>query len=110
MDIRRDKQQAALGLPHFPTTTIGSFPQTKEVRAALGQALPRWLASAVTLAERRLASSSCIALETRRRSIRVQEETGIDVLVRGECERNDMVEYFGEQLSGFTATTNGWVR
>ncbi|HEY6432487.1 MAG TPA: 5-methyltetrahydropteroyltriglutamate--homocysteine S-methyltransferase, partial [Acetobacteraceae bacterium] len=98
---RRTVQQRRLGLPLFPTTTIGSFPQTAEVRrarAALGRGelasdayertVERWIDEAV----------------------RWQEEIGLDVLVHGEFERNDMVKYFGEQLSGFAFTQHGWVQ
>ena len=99
--LRRLKQQAALKLPLFPTTTIGSFPQTMEVRS--------WRAAfkkgTITQAE----YDALIEKETEA-TIRFQEEAGIDVLVHGEFERNDMVEYFGEQLSGFAFTKNGWVQ
>ena len=99
--VRRDKQQTALGLPLFPTTTIGSFPQTKEVRAARADHKAG-----------KLSQDGYDAFLRRQveEAVRFQEEIGIDVLVHGEFERNDMVEYFGEQLSGFTATTNGWVQ
>ena len=99
--VRRDKQQTALGLPLFPTTTIGSFPQTKEVRAARADHKSG-----------KLSQDSYDAFLRRQveEAVHFQEEIGIDVLVHGEFERNDMVEYFGEQLSGFTATTNGWVQ
>ena len=99
--VRKIKQQAALKLPLFPTTTIGSFPQTTEVRS--------WRASfkkgTITQAE----YDALIEKETEA-TIRFQEDAGIDVLVHGEFERNDMVEYFGEQLSGFAFTKNGWVQ
>jgi 5-methyltetrahydropteroyltriglutamate--homocysteine methyltransferase len=98
---RRQAQERALKLPPLPTTTIGSFPQTSEVRkmraafraGKLGQ--PEY--------ERFLE-------EETERCIRFQENTGIDVLVHGEFERNDMVEYFGEQLEGFVFSENGWVQ
>lgn len=98
---RRKSQIEALKLPLFPTTTIGSFPQTAEVR--------NWRAKfkkgELTTEE----YNDLIEKETEA-TIRFQEETGIDVLVHGEFERNDMVEYFGEQLDGFTFTKNGWVQ
>ncbi|WP_118972940.1 5-methyltetrahydropteroyltriglutamate--homocysteine S-methyltransferase [Taibaiella koreensis] len=99
--IRKEKQQQALHLPLFPTTTIGSFPQTKEVRAWRAQFKKGDLSAA---------QYEALLQEETERSIRWQEETGIDVLVHGEFERNDMVEYFGEQLSGFAFTQNGWVQ
>ena len=98
---RQRLQRERFQLPAFPTTTIGSFPQTPEIRAARAafkrgalpedayrDAMKREIAHAVTQ----------------------QEELGIDVLVHGEAERNDMVEYFGEQLEGFAFTANGWVQ
>lgn len=99
--VRRKSQIEALNLPLFPTTTIGSFPQTTEVRS--------WRAKfkkGELTAEK---YNDLIEKETEA-TIRFQEETGIDVLVHGEFERNDMVEYFGEQLAGFTFTKNGWVQ
>ena len=94
-------QAAFLKLPLFPTTTIGSFPQTAEVRS--------WRASLkkgdITLKQ----YEELVKKETEE-TIRFQEETGIDVLVHGEFERNDMVEYFGEQFEGFAFTKNGWVQ
>ncbi len=98
---RKAKQQEKFNLPAFATTTIGSFPQTRDVR--------KWRADlkkgAITQAE----YDKLIAEETER-AIRLQEEWGLDVLVHGEFERNDMVEYFGEQLSGYAFTKNGWVQ
>ena len=99
--VRAQRQAEKLGLPLYPTTTIGSFPQTKEVRG--------W-----RLRNRRgeLSDADYKALleaETAR-CIRRQEEMGLDVLVHGEFERNDMVEYFGERLDGFAFTSNGWVQ
>jgi 5-methyltetrahydropteroyltriglutamate--homocysteine methyltransferase len=98
---RRKAQQARFHLPPFPTTTIGSFPQTAEVRRARAlfgrgeltaegyeQRIRGWIEEAV----------------------RWQEDVGLDVLVHGEFERNDMVKYFGEQLSGFAFTRHGWVQ
>lgn len=99
--IRREKQTKALNLPLFPTTTIGSFPQTPEVRS--------WRAKFKKGELSQQQYDDLIKKETEE-TIRFQEETGIDVLVHGEFERNDMVEYFGEQLDGFTFTKNGWVQ
>lgn len=98
---RKHKQRRALGLPVLPTTTIGSFPQTAEVRNWRA----RFKKGDLSLEQ----YDGLIAKETEE-AIRWQEETGIDVLVHGEFERNDMVEYFGEQLNGFTFTRNGWVQ
>lgn len=99
--IRKKVQQEILQLPLFPTTTIGSFPQTPEVRSWRSQ----FKKGEITPA----AYDSLLKKETEE-TIRWQEEVGIDVLVHGEFERNDMVEYFGEQLNGFTFTKNGWVQ
>ncbi len=95
------QQHEALGLPLFPTTTIGSFPQTTEVRS--------WRSK---FKKGELSKDEYIALLKGEieKTIRIQEEIGLDVLVHGESERNDMVEYFGEQLSGFAFTRNGWVQ
>jgi 5-methyltetrahydropteroyltriglutamate--homocysteine methyltransferase len=98
---RRKSQAEALNLPLFPTTTIGSFPQTAEVRS--------WRAKFKKGELTAEQYNDLIEKETEA-TIRFQEETGIDVLVHGEFERNDMVEYFGEQLAGFTFTKNGWVQ
>lgn len=98
---RAKKQHALLNLPLFPTTTIGSFPQTKEVRS--------WRAKA-RKGEISTEEYDRLLKEETARTIHWQEEIGIDVLVHGEFERNDMVEYFGEQLSGFTFTQKGWVQ
>ncbi|MEO6174260.1 MAG: 5-methyltetrahydropteroyltriglutamate--homocysteine S-methyltransferase [Flavobacterium circumlabens] len=98
---RRKSQIEALNLPLFPTTTIGSFPQTAEVRS--------WRAKFKKGELTAEQYNDLIEKETEA-TIRFQEETGIDVLVHGEFERNDMVEYFGEQLAGFTFTKNGWVQ
>jgi 5-methyltetrahydropteroyltriglutamate--homocysteine methyltransferase len=99
--VRREFQRARFNLPPFPTTTIGSFPQTAEVRkarVALGRGeitadeydgmLQQWIKQAIAW----------------------QDELGIDVLVHGEFERNDMIKYFGEQLEGFAFTQHGWVQ
>ena len=99
--IRRKKQIDVLNLPLFPTTTIGSFPQTTEVRS--------WRAKFKKGELNQEQYNDLLQKETEE-TIRFQEETGIDVLVHGEFERNDMVEYFGEQLDGFTFTKNGWVQ
>ncbi len=98
---RQKLQQQALNLPLFPTTTIGSFPQTQEVRSWRA----KYKKGALSAAE----YNRLIKKETEE-TIRFQEDAGIDVLVHGEFERNDMVEYFGEQLAGFTFTKNGWVQ
>ncbi|HSJ02543.1 MAG TPA: 5-methyltetrahydropteroyltriglutamate--homocysteine S-methyltransferase, partial [Verrucomicrobium sp.] len=98
---RQTQQREKLQLPDFPTTTIGSFPQTKEVRSARA----RWKAGTLSPAD----YEAFLEAETRR-CVQFQEEIGIDMLVHGEFERNDMVEYFGEQLDGFAFTANGWVQ
>jgi len=94
-------QAEVLGLPLFPTTTIGSFPQTAEVRRARAEYNRGNLDAAAYEAFLRAETLS---------AIRWQEEVGIDMLVHGEFERNDMVQYFGEQLAGFAFTVNGWVQ
>ncbi|HMG91716.1 MAG TPA: 5-methyltetrahydropteroyltriglutamate--homocysteine S-methyltransferase [Chryseolinea sp.] len=99
--FRKQKQQDALGLPMFPTTTIGSFPQTAEVRT--------WRAKLKKGELTQQQYDDAIRSETTK-AIRWQEEIGIDVLVHGEFERNDMVEYFGEQLAGYVFSKNGWVQ
>jgi len=98
---RRALQAKALALPSLPTTTIGSFPQTDELRQA--RAAHR---------AGRLGNDEYEALLRREVEIavRFQEDVGLDVLVHGEPERNDMVEYFGEQLEGFAFTKQGWVQ
>lgn len=98
---RIQTQQARLGLPAYPTTTIGSFPQTKEIRALRRD----WRAGVLGDA----AYEKAIREEIEQ-VIRFQEQIGLDVLVHGEPERNDMVEYFGELLAGFAFTQNGWVQ
>ena len=98
---RCQQQQAVLQLPPYPTTTIGSFPQTGEVREARARNKSGSLSDAEY--------DAFLAAETER-CVRFQEEIGIDVLVHGEFERNDMVEYFGEQLDGFAFTKLGWVQ
>ena len=99
--VRRALQQATLALPAYPTTTIGSFPQTLEVREARAKNKSGCLSEADY--------DAFLAAETER-CVRFQEAIGIDVLVHGEFERNDMVEYFGEQLEGFAFTKLGWVQ
>ncbi|MGV2450334.1 UNVERIFIED_CONTAM: 5-methyltetrahydropteroyltriglutamate--homocysteine S-methyltransferase [Ralstonia mannitolilytica] len=99
--IRKEEQQEVLQLPLFPTTTIGSFPQTTEVRS--------WRAK-FKKGELTAEQYDILLKEETQRTIRWQEDIGIDVLVHGEFERNDMVEYFGEQLEGFVFTKNGWVQ
>jgi 5-methyltetrahydropteroyltriglutamate--homocysteine methyltransferase len=100
-DIRAGLQRARFGLPLFPTTTIGSFPQTADVRKA------RSAHAKGTLKD---AQYDQFLKEETARAVRWQEEIGLDVLVHGEFERNDMVQYFGEQLSGFAFTKHGWVQ
>ncbi len=100
-DARKAAQQAKFNLPGFATTTIGSFPQTKDVR--------KWRADLKKGAISQEEYDKEIAAETER-TIRLQEDLDIDVLVHGEFERNDMVEYFGEQLAGYAFTQNGWVQ
>jgi 5-methyltetrahydropteroyltriglutamate--homocysteine methyltransferase len=94
-------QQARFKLPQFPTTTIGSFPQTAEIRAARAAFKQGRISTAQY--------DDQISAEIRR-AVATQEELGLDVLVHGEAERNDMVEYFGEQLRGFAFTEFGWVQ
>ncbi len=98
---RQPLQKQSLKLPQLPTTTIGSFPQTPEIRKA--RASLRSGQMSPTAYQRFLKKE----IET---VVRFQEEIGLDVLVHGEAERNDMVEYFGEQLEGYISTTNGWVQ
>lgn len=100
-DKRAQVQQKALGLPLFPTTTIGSFPQTVEIRHARRQ----WKAGQLPAQEYQQKMRAEIEY-----AVREQEKLDIDVLVHGEAERNDMVEYFGELLNGFAFTENGWVQ
>lgn len=98
---RRKAQQDALHLPDYPTTSIGSFPQTQEIRKARAAFKKGELSGADYDAAMRAEIESVV---------RFQEKIGMDVLVHGEPERNDMVEYFGEQLEGFTFTKHGWVQ
>ena len=99
--VRAKTQREQLKLPLFPTTTIGSFPQTSEIRVARRD----FKAGKIDICD----------YETKMKQeiqdvVRFQEEVGLDVLVHGEPERNDMVEYFGELLDGFAFTQNGWVQ
>ncbi|WP_273727551.1 5-methyltetrahydropteroyltriglutamate--homocysteine S-methyltransferase [Brucella gallinifaecis] len=98
---RQKLQNAKLDLPAFPTTTIGSFPQTPEVRKARAAHIKGEISNAQY--------EGFIQRETEV-AIRWQEEIGLDVLVHGEFERNDMVQYFGEQLAGFAFTKHAWVQ
>jgi 5-methyltetrahydropteroyltriglutamate--homocysteine methyltransferase len=98
---RNRVQREALGLPLLPTTTIGSFPQTPTIRQARA-AYKRGELRALDYLQRMRAEIEI--------AVRKQEELGLDVLVHGEAERNDMVEYFGEQLWGYAFTENGWVQ
>ena len=95
------KQRGKLDLPLFPTTTIGSFPQTAAIRLAR-QAYKQGKLSAADYTD---------AMHTEiRHAVEIQERLGLDVLVHGEAERNDMVEYFAEQLDGYAFTRFGWVQ
>jgi 5-methyltetrahydropteroyltriglutamate--homocysteine methyltransferase len=99
--VRIARQQALLQLPAFPTTTIGSFPQTDSIRQTRSE-FKQGKINAIEYEDRiRQEIADCIAK---------QEQIGIDVLVHGEAERNDMVEYFGEQLKGYAFTQFGWVQ
>jgi 5-methyltetrahydropteroyltriglutamate--homocysteine methyltransferase len=98
---RREAQRARVPLPELPTTTIGSYPQTDEIRAARRDLREGRLDRAGY--ERFLEGQVAHVIE-------VQERLGLDVLVHGEPERNDMVEYFGEQLRGFAFSAHGWVQ
>ena len=98
---REAAQTERLHLPPLPTTTIGSFPQTTEIRKARAANARGELSDADYEARMREEIASVIKL---------QEELGLDVLVHGEAERNDMVQYFAELLDGFAATRNGWVQ
>ncbi|XP_014513783.1 5-methyltetrahydropteroyltriglutamate--homocysteine methyltransferase [Vigna radiata var. radiata] len=101
VSTRLDAQQKKLNLPILPTTTIGSFPQTVELRKV------RREYKAGKISEEEYVNA---IKEEIRKVVELQEQLDIDVLVHGEPERNDMVEYFGEQLSGFAFTVNGWVQ
>ncbi|KAK8542905.1 hypothetical protein V6N13_136542 [Hibiscus sabdariffa] len=101
VSARLDAQQKKLNLPILPTTTIGSFPQTVELRRVRRE-----------FKAKKISEDDYIKAikEEIKKVVDLQEELDIDVLVHGEPERNDMVEYFGEQLSGFAFTVNGWVQ
>lgn len=94
-------QDEALGLPFLPTTTIGSFPQTADIRRSRAQLAKGLITEAEYLGRMR---------DEIKRVVDLQEEIGIDVIVHGEPERNDMVQYFAENLDGFAVTVNGWVQ
>ncbi|XP_055388691.1 5-methyltetrahydropteroyltriglutamate--homocysteine methyltransferase-like [Condylostylus longicornis] len=98
--VRQKLQRERFSLPHFPTTTIGSFPQTTDIRQLRAKLRKGELTQEQYEAAIEKATTDVI---------RWQEELGLDVLVHGEFERNDMVEYFGEALNGFLFTKNGWV-
>lgn len=97
----RRTAQESLNLPLFPTTTIGSFPQTKDVRS---------MRASLKAGKIDQGTYDQFVAEQIQTAVKWQDELGIDVLVHGEFERNDMVEYFGEQLDGFAFTENGWVQ
>ncbi|TAL36106.1 MAG: 5-methyltetrahydropteroyltriglutamate--homocysteine S-methyltransferase [Spirochaetes bacterium] len=98
---RYEKQRARFALPLFPSTTIGSFPQTKEVRAKRGELVK----GAITQAH-----YDEFIREKIRELVALQEDIGLDILVHGEFERTDMVEFFGQKMDGFAFTANGWVQ
>jgi 5-methyltetrahydropteroyltriglutamate--homocysteine methyltransferase len=100
-DVRQKAQRGRLALPPLPTTTIGSFPQTGDVRAARGALRRGEIDQRVYLERMRAEIASVVEL---------QERLGLDVLVHGEPERNDMVQYFAEQLDGYATTELGWVQ
>ncbi len=99
--VRIAQQQKKLNLPLFPTTTIGSFPQTKEIR------LQR---SKLTKGEIKADQYAKFIEQEIENNVKIQEELGLDVFVHGEPERNDMVQYFGERLDGYAFTTHAWVQ
>lgn len=99
--VRKAAQEKRLKLPRFPTTTIGSFPQTKEIRVARNKLNKGELS--VEDYEKAMEAEV-------EKVIRFQEKVDLDLLVHGEPERNDMVQYFGEKLNGFIFTQNGWVQ
>ena len=99
--IRAAAQDARFGLPELATTTIGSFPQTAEIRKARAA----WAKGEIDDAAYEEAMKAEIASV-----VKLQEDLGLDVLVHGEAERNDMVQYFAELLDGFDVTVNGWVQ
>lgn len=99
--VRQSQQRSRLKLPLLPTTTIGSFPQTGEIRRKRAAFRQGDLSADAYHEFLKAETAACIA---------AQEEIGLDVLVHGEFERNDMVEYFGQQLQGFVVTRHGWVQ
>ncbi|SDK94685.1 methionine synthase (B12-independent) [Arthrobacter sp. ov407] len=99
--VREAAQEKALHLPPLPTTTIGSFPQTSEIRTARARANRGDLTTE---------QYEQLMKEEIKRVVELQEELGFDVLVHGEPERNDMVQYFAENLEGFDVTVHGWVQ
>ena len=99
--VREAAQEKALHLPPLPTTTIGSFPQTGEIRTARARA---------NKGELTTAQYEQLMKDEIKRVVELQEELGLDVLVHGEPERNDMVQYFAENLDGFDVTQHGWVQ
>ncbi|MFT7404132.1 5-methyltetrahydropteroyltriglutamate--homocysteine S-methyltransferase [Zhongshania sp.] len=99
--LRESLQRSKLNLPAFPTTTIGSFPQTQEIRTARLQ---------FKNGDMNQGQYTARMKEEIFRSVREQEALGLDVFVHGEAERNDMVEYFGEQLEGYIFSKFGWVQ
>ncbi len=99
--VRVEKQRQALNLPLYPTTTIGSFPQTTQIRQIRNQYRQG------KLGEMHYQQAMYGEIE---KSIQYQKKLGLDVLVHGEAERNDMVEYFGEQLAGYVFSQSGWVQ
>ena len=99
--VRKEVQKKYIELPKFPTTTIGSFPQTKEIRNARAK---------FTKGEITEAEYEDFLKKEIESVVRFQETVGLDLLVHGEPERNDMVQYFGEHLNGFVFTQNGWVQ
>jgi 5-methyltetrahydropteroyltriglutamate--homocysteine methyltransferase len=98
---RLEAQRVELNLPQFPTTTIGSYPQTQEIRTARAELREGKIDEAEYVRRMRAEIE---------RVIRFQEEVGLDVLVHGEPERNDMVQYFAEQMEGYAFTQNAWVQ
>jgi 5-methyltetrahydropteroyltriglutamate--homocysteine methyltransferase len=99
--VRQAAQEAALQLPPLPTTTIGSFPQTSEIRSARARNNKGDLTNE---------QYGQLMKDEIKRVVELQEELGYDVLVHGEPERNDMVQYFAENLEGFDVTVHGWVQ
>ncbi len=100
-EVRREAQRARLDLPLFPTTTIGSYPQTPEIRKARAELRNGEIDQAAY--DRRMRAEI-------ERVVSFQEQVGLDVIVHGEPERNDMVQYFAEQMEGYVFTQNGWVQ